>query len=69
MIPTSEPGAEWERAKEIEFELYRKYQMKIHNDPSERCTMHGFTRFLVNSPLKVSTLNVSNCSFQNRAKE
>lgn len=53
MIPTSEPGAEWDRAKEIEFELYRKYQMKIHNDPPERCTMHGFTRFLVNSPLKV----------------
>lgn len=27
--------------------------MSVHNDPPDRCTMHGFTRFLINSPLKV----------------
>jgi arginine-tRNA-protein transferase len=33
------------------FELYRKYQHKIHNDKLEDITMASFKRFLVDSPL------------------
>lgn len=31
--------------------------MAIHNDPPEKCTMRGFHRFLINSPLQVSNQN------------
>lgn len=33
------------------FELYRKYQMAVHNDPPDEITEAGFKRFLVESPL------------------
>lgn len=38
----------------IEYELYKKYQTIIHNDPPEKCSKSAFIRFLVNSPLKVA---------------
>ncbi|GJQ72406.1 hypothetical protein Trydic_g3487 [Trypoxylus dichotomus] len=38
---------------DIEFEIYKKYQMIIHNDPPEKCSKPAFLRFLVNSPLKI----------------
>lgn len=41
-----------ENIKIIEFQLYKKYQMAVHNDPPEKCTVAGFTRFLISSPLK-----------------
>lgn len=53
LVPTNQSGPEWEQIREIEFELYRKYQMSVHNDPPARCTILGFTKFLVNSPLQV----------------
>ena len=33
------------------FELYKKYQMFVHNDPESKLTAEGFTEFLVDSPL------------------
>jgi arginine-tRNA-protein transferase len=54
LINTGRHGKEWEKLKRIEFALYKKYQMCVHNDPPEKCTMEGFLRFLVNSPLQVS---------------
>ncbi|KAJ3191527.1 Arginyl-tRNA--protein transferase 1 [Irineochytrium annulatum] len=33
------------------FELYKKYQTVIHNDPPGKVTVSGFTNFLVKSPL------------------
>ena len=36
---------------EEEFELYRKYQMRIHDEPVERITRPRYERFLVDSPL------------------
>ena len=35
------------------FELYKKYQMNVHNDSSEDVTELSFTRFLCSSPLRV----------------
>lgn len=33
--------------------VYKKYQMTVHNDPPDKPTEKQFTRFLVDSPLKV----------------
>ncbi|KAK9719464.1 Arginine-tRNA-protein transferase, C terminus [Popillia japonica] len=38
---------------DVEYEVYKKYQMRIHNDPPEKCSKLTFLRFLVNSPLKL----------------
>ncbi|KAJ8923364.1 hypothetical protein NQ315_001922 [Exocentrus adspersus] len=58
-IPTSEPGDEWDQVKEVEFELYKKYQMIVHNDPPTKLSMKSFHRFLVNSPLKITLTRMS----------
>lgn len=70
LVSTSRPGRAWDDHREIEFELYRKYQMAVHNDPPDRCTVHGFTRFLVNTPLKVRSPSQTkhNRKNQSRAK-
>nr|CAG4650975.1 EOG090X06AF [Simocephalus serrulatus] len=34
------------------FKLYQKYQIQVHNDKEEECTMEQFKRFLVKSPLQ-----------------
>ncbi|KAK6933024.1 N-end rule aminoacyl transferase, C-terminal [Dillenia turbinata] len=34
-----------------EFALYRRYQIKVHNDPPERVTESSYRRFLVDTPL------------------
>jgi arginyl-tRNA---protein transferase len=33
------------------YELYRKYQIAVHNDPPEKITEQSFTNFLIDSPL------------------
>ncbi|VEN52608.1 unnamed protein product [Callosobruchus maculatus] len=53
LVPTSEPSIIFDRTKDAEFELYKKYQIMVHDDPPEKCSMKGFTRFLVTSPLKI----------------
>jgi arginyl-tRNA---protein transferase len=42
------------------FDLFKKYQNAVHNDPPEKNSLKGYERFLVSSPLKVifaQTLN------------
>lgn len=34
-------------------ELFKKYQMTVHNDPPEECGPNQFYHFLVSTPLKV----------------
>ncbi len=36
------------------YAIYKKYQMVVHNDPPDKPTESQFTRFLVDSPLKVT---------------
>ncbi|XP_057667012.1 arginyl-tRNA--protein transferase 1 isoform X1 [Diorhabda carinulata] len=52
LIPTSVPNSTWKASEDIEFQLYKKYQMVIHNDPPSKLSLDGFDRFLVKSPLK-----------------
>ncbi|XP_050501380.1 arginyl-tRNA--protein transferase 1 isoform X1 [Diabrotica virgifera virgifera] len=59
LIPTSVPNASWTEVEDIEFELYKKYQMSIHNDPPSKLSLHGFKRFLVKSPLKITVERMS----------
>ncbi|RZC37479.1 arginyl-tRNA--protein transferase 1, partial [Asbolus verrucosus] len=54
LVNTSRRDEEWERLKRVEFALYKKYQMTVHNDPPGKCTVEGFLRFLVNSPLQIT---------------
>lgn len=39
---------------EEKFQLYKRYQMAVHGDKESKVTKTGFTRFLCDSPLKVS---------------
>ena len=36
------------------FDLYKRYQVAVHNDPPDKVTERGFRRFLCGSPLLVS---------------
>ncbi|XP_045478351.1 arginyl-tRNA--protein transferase 1 [Harmonia axyridis] len=49
--PTNSPN-EWKKYERLEFDLYRKYQNIIHNDPPHKNSLEGFLRFLVKTPLK-----------------
>jgi arginine-tRNA-protein transferase len=42
----------------IEYKLYVKYQIHVHHDKEEECTLEQFKRFLVNSPLQVVVLDI-----------
>uniref|UniRef100_A0AAR5PJA0 Arginyl-tRNA--protein transferase 1 n=1 Tax=Dendroctonus ponderosae TaxID=77166 RepID=A0AAR5PJA0_DENPD len=59
-------GEEWKQVKDVEFELYFKYQSIVHNDPPERWTVRNFERFLVSSPLKLvlERMDVSHETFR-----
>ncbi|CAH1154474.1 unnamed protein product [Phaedon cochleariae] len=52
LIPTSIPNDEWKLAEQAEFQLYRRYQMTIHNDPPAKLELTKFRSFLVKSPIK-----------------
>ncbi|XP_066285370.1 arginyl-tRNA--protein transferase 1-like isoform X2 [Branchiostoma lanceolatum] len=49
----SEPNSEeFSRTRMESFEVYKKYQIAIHKDEPDKCTMKQWTRFLVDSPLQ-----------------
>ncbi|KAK9883144.1 hypothetical protein WA026_001342 [Henosepilachna vigintioctopunctata] len=52
LIEPSYSLEEWKTYEQLEFDLFKKYQMIIHNDPPYKNTLEGFLRFLVNTPLK-----------------
>jgi arginyl-tRNA---protein transferase len=51
LITTIEPSS---FSKE-KYELYNRYQVAIHNDTEDQLTEEKFTRFLVDTPLQVSS--------------
>ncbi|XP_044759815.1 arginyl-tRNA--protein transferase 1 [Coccinella septempunctata] len=52
LIEPTNPSSDWKKYEQMEFELYKKYQNIIHNDPPHKNTLSGFLRFLVKTPLK-----------------
>ncbi|CAI2164004.1 17242_t:CDS:10 [Funneliformis geosporum] len=70
VIHEAEGRQDWKRRLRIVFEqssfskekyeLYRKYQIKIHNDEPYEVTERGFKRFLVDSPLQFEAIDKPN---------
>jgi len=56
---TTEPSS----YSEEKFQLYKKYQIAVHNDKEEEVTAAGFTRFLVETPLVDDTKDKIGGSF------
>lgn len=46
-------SAEFKETLEESAKLYAKYQMTVHQDKEDECTVDQFKRFLVKSPLQV----------------
>lgn len=65
LVSTSSP--EFKDTLQESHNLYIKYQVKIHEDKPEECSIDQFKRFLVKSPLQVcetrSSLNSKNNRF------
>jgi arginine-tRNA-protein transferase len=55
LVQSCPPSEEFVRTQEESLQVYRKYQVTIHNDPPEKVTMKQFLKFLINSPLEVIT--------------
>jgi len=51
MVRSQPKSEEFRRTKQVSFELYKKYQMVVHDDKEDEVTMKQWERFLVNSPL------------------
>ncbi|TMW53528.1 hypothetical protein DOY81_001405 [Sarcophaga bullata] len=51
------------------FEIYRKYQLTIHNDNPERVQPKNLQRFLYNSPLKLEVIHVKSDEFKKTLKQ
>jgi len=51
LVRSSPRSSEFIDTMEESYEVYKKYQMVIHNDPAEKIEMKSWQRFLVDSPL------------------
>jgi len=51
MVRSQPKSEEFNRTKQVSFELYKKYQLAVHDDKESDLTMKQWERFLVNSPL------------------
>ncbi len=51
LIQSSPPSPEFEATFSTSYQLFRKYQMMVHQEKEEDCTEKGFRRFLCDSPL------------------
>ncbi|XP_049800668.1 arginyl-tRNA--protein transferase 1 isoform X1 [Schistocerca nitens] len=52
LVRSTPPSREYEQTSEQAHEVFRKYQMAVHREPADKCTLHHYKRFLVTSPLK-----------------
>jgi len=52
LIKAEQNDPQFQQYFQESFDVYKKYQMKIHKDPEEDCDERTFKRFLCNSPLK-----------------
>ncbi|XP_074643511.1 arginyl-tRNA--protein transferase 1-like isoform X2 [Tubulanus polymorphus] len=52
LVRSNPPDEDFERTFKETYQLYKRYQMVIHNDPPSKPSERQFRRFLVNSPLQ-----------------
>ncbi|XP_045147567.1 arginyl-tRNA--protein transferase 1 isoform X1 [Echinops telfairi] len=53
VVRSSPPSAQFKATFQESYQIYKRYQMIVHKDPSDKPTMSQFTRFLCSSPLEV----------------
>ncbi|OON19805.1 Arginine-tRNA-protein transferase, partial [Opisthorchis viverrini] len=51
LVRSSPSSNEFNSTLDTSYQLYKKYQVTVHGDKPDECTMGCFTRFLVKSPL------------------
>nr|CAD7575083.1 unnamed protein product [Timema californicum] len=69
LVRSNPPSQELEQTYQEAYQVYLKYQMAVHGDSAEKCTLHQYTRFLVKSPLKVVLVAVASPEFKRSADE
>ncbi|CAB3364072.1 Hypothetical predicted protein [Cloeon dipterum] len=52
LVQTNPASDEYKATENESYEVYKKYQICVHDDPEEKVTLRQFTRFLVDSPLE-----------------
>jgi Arginine-tRNA-protein transferase, C terminus len=57
LVQSNPPSAEYKETEEDSYNVYKKYQISVHDDPPEKVTLKQFTRFLVDSPLDVKLID------------
>ena len=55
LVRSNPRGEDFERTFQESHRIYKEYQMAIHGDPPDKPSQRQYTRFLVDSPLKVLT--------------
>ncbi|XP_075390937.1 arginyl-tRNA--protein transferase 1 isoform X1 [Tenrec ecaudatus] len=53
VVRSSPPSAQFKATFQESYQIYKRYQMIVHKDPSDKPTVSQFTRFLCSSPLEV----------------
>ncbi|KAM6185938.1 arginyl-tRNA--protein transferase 1 isoform 3-T3 [Rhynchocyon petersi] len=52
VVRSSPPSSQFKATFQESYQLYKRYQMIVHKDPSDKPTVSQFTRFLCSSPLE-----------------
>ncbi|XP_022916864.2 arginyl-tRNA--protein transferase 1 isoform X2 [Onthophagus taurus] len=63
LYSTSQPDDDLTTVMNIEHNVYQKYQTIVHDDPPEKCCLHNFKRFLIQTPLKPKESGVNGITY------
>ncbi|KAM9327162.1 arginyl-tRNA--protein transferase 1 [Gastrophryne carolinensis] len=55
LVRSSPPSPQFKASFQESYQVYRRYQMTIHQDPPDKPSISQFTRFLCDSPLEPET--------------
>ncbi|GLV46733.1 Arginyltransferase 1 [Carabus blaptoides fortunei] len=52
LVLTGGNSRDWSHIRAQEYTVYRKYQVRVHGDPPDKCSEKQFTGFLLESPIQ-----------------
>ncbi|XP_075697229.1 arginyl-tRNA--protein transferase 1 isoform X7 [Rhinoderma darwinii] len=55
LVRSCPPSSQFKATFQESYQVYKRYQMTIHQDPPDKPTVSQFTRFLCDSPLELDT--------------
>ncbi|XP_071987138.1 arginyl-tRNA--protein transferase 1 isoform X3 [Engystomops pustulosus] len=55
LVRSCPPSSQFKATFQESYQVYKRYQMTIHQDPPDKPTVSQFTRFLCDSPLEMET--------------